>query len=298
MAERLLVSLDIDDPHNGLDLKVIQYLGGVKVTVNKKNFQAVCTFHRQYFDHLAIFCDCSALENLDDIISLLNYGSTKVFITYWQRKVIVEDRLLVDQDLHRLILSIDRSMFEEDPEDFTKNALNKIKAFVPGAPISIEILDKADWKALEVLRLVSEAEHSFKTYVTLVHNVQDHLAKAITDGHIPCIPASMLTINPEKYSYLLPAHLLITTGLQSDRPDRLFPTVVTDENGICLGLVYSNEKSVETALQTGCGVYHSRRHGLWVKGQESGNTQELISIGVDCDADALQFKVRQKGEGN
>jgi phosphoribosyl-ATP pyrophosphohydrolase/phosphoribosyl-AMP cyclohydrolase len=77
----------------------------------------------------------------------------------------------------------------------------------------------------------------------------------------------------------------------------LIPTVVVDENGECLGLVYSNHESVSEAVKTRKGVYFSRKRGLWVKGNESGNTQELLRIEVDCDRDALRFIVRQHGRG-
>ncbi len=86
--------------------------------------------------------------------------------------------------------------------------------------------------------------------------------------------------------------------LKSDRADGLYPTVVTDERGITLGLVYSSDESIAEALRTKRGVYHSRsRGGLWVKGETSGDTQELLSIAPDCDRDALRFTVRQAGVG-
>lgn len=84
----------------------------------------------------------------------------------------------------------------------------------------------------------------------------------------------------------------------SDRPDGLWPTIVADEHGIALGLVYSNEESVRAALETRRGVYHSRsRGGLWVKGETSGDEQDLLRIDADCDRDALRFTVRQRGTG-
>ncbi|MCO4747198.1 MAG: histidinol dehydrogenase [Proteobacteria bacterium] len=86
-----------------------------------------------------------------------------------------------------------------------------------------------------------------------------------------------------------------TAPLVSDRPDGLWPTVVTDERGVALGLVYSSAESVREALETGRGVYQSRTRGLWRKGESSGNIQELLSIRTDCDRDSLRFVVRQKG---
>lgn len=89
----------------------------------------------------------------------------------------------------------------------------------------------------------------------------------------------------------------IVAPLRSDRPDGLWPTVIVDELGVALGLVYSSRESLAEAVRIGRGVYHSRSRGLWVKGESSGDTQELIRIDLDCDRDALRFVVRQAGRG-
>jgi len=87
-------------------------------------------------------------------------------------------------------------------------------------------------------------------------------------------------------------------ALRSDRPDGLWPTIVSDERGVALGLVYSSLKSVDAAVESGRGVYFSRsRGGLWAKGETSGDTQRLIRIEADCDRDALRFIVDQQGGG-
>ncbi|MEZ6015210.1 MAG: phosphoribosyl-ATP diphosphatase [Planctomycetota bacterium] len=83
----------------------------------------------------------------------------------------------------------------------------------------------------------------------------------------------------------------------SDRADGLLPTIVTDEGGVALGLVYSSRASVRAALERGRGVYQSRQRGLWEKGSGSGATQELLRIELDCDRDALRFVVRQAAPG-
>jgi phosphoribosyl-ATP pyrophosphohydrolase len=85
--------------------------------------------------------------------------------------------------------------------------------------------------------------------------------------------------------------------LVSDRPDGLWPTVVCDERGVCLGLVYSNAESLRAAVDEGRGIYWSRRRGLWRKGETSGDVQELLRVEADCDRDALRFTVRQGGGG-
>jgi phosphoribosyl-AMP cyclohydrolase / phosphoribosyl-ATP pyrophosphohydrolase len=85
--------------------------------------------------------------------------------------------------------------------------------------------------------------------------------------------------------------------LVSDRPDGLWPTVVADEDDVALGLAYSSRESLRAAIETRRGVYHSRARGIWIKGESSGATQELLEVAADCDRDALRFRVRQTGDG-
>jgi phosphoribosyl-ATP pyrophosphohydrolase len=66
---------------------------------------------------------------------------------------------------------------------------------------------------------------------------------------------------------------------------------------MALGLAYSNLESLRVAVERRAGAYWSRRRGLWVKGETSGATQELLAIDLDCDRDALRFTVRQRGDG-
>ncbi|MBN1241697.1 MAG: phosphoribosyl-ATP diphosphatase [Spirochaetales bacterium] len=85
--------------------------------------------------------------------------------------------------------------------------------------------------------------------------------------------------------------------LVSERQDGLWPTVVRDERGLSLGLAWSDAESLREALETGAGVYRSRKRGLWRKGASSGNRQVLLRVEADCDRDALAFTVRQEGTG-
>jgi phosphoribosyl-ATP pyrophosphohydrolase len=89
----------------------------------------------------------------------------------------------------------------------------------------------------------------------------------------------------------------LAATLVSDRLDNLWSTIVADEHGRALGLCYSDAASLRAAYEERRGVYCSRTRGLWRKGESSGDKQELLRIGVDCDRDALLFTVRQKGRG-
>lgn len=99
------------------------------------------------------------------------------------------------------------------------------------------------------------------------------------------------------YTGKLPLAEAFAAPLVSDRSDGLWPTLVTDARGAALGLAYSNPESLAYAIEHGVGTYWSRKRGLWIKGQSSGNTQSLVRIDVDCDRDTLRFVVRQSGAG-
>jgi phosphoribosyl-AMP cyclohydrolase / phosphoribosyl-ATP pyrophosphohydrolase len=99
------------------------------------------------------------------------------------------------------------------------------------------------------------------------------------------------------YSGELALSAALTAPMTSDRPDGLWPTVVVDEAGATLGLVYSNLDSVTATLESGAGTYHSRKRGLWEKGATSGAGQEVVKIDLDCDRDTLRFTVRQSAPG-
>jgi len=81
-------------------------------------------------------------------------------------------------------------------------------------------------------------------------------------------------------------------------PGDVWPTVVCDEAGRTLGLVWSSRESLAHAVAERRGIYWSRsRQELWIKGETSGNTQQLLRVDLDCDRDALRFIVRQAGVG-
>jgi phosphoribosyl-AMP cyclohydrolase len=113
----------------------------------------------------------------------------------------------------------------------------------------------------------------------------------------PIIKAEHLTSSPKDHSDHLSVAQIALLGAKTDRPDGLYSTVVVDERGNALGLVYSSVESIAETVKTGTGVYQSRQRGLWHKGATSGATQEIISMSWDCDADCLCYTVKQAGKG-
>ncbi|KAJ2784599.1 trifunctional histidinol dehydrogenase [Coemansia interrupta] len=127
----------------------------------------------------------------------------------------------------------------------------------------------------------------------------DLLSQVAKAGADVVIPADVLALSGDDSGAHIPlAEAFVAgSGLTSDRADGLFTTVVVDEQCVCLGVVYSSVESIAAALTAGEGVYWSRRRGLWHKGLTSGATQTLVGINVDCDSDALCFRVQQNGAG-
>lgn len=68
------------------------------------------------------------------------------------------------------------------------------------------------------------------------------------------------------------------------------------DTGRVLMIAWMNEEAFRETVRTRRAVYFSRsRNKLWRKGEESGNYQEVRSIAVDCDADAVLLQVKQIG---
>jgi phosphoribosyl-AMP cyclohydrolase len=77
----------------------------------------------------------------------------------------------------------------------------------------------------------------------------------------------------------------------------LLPAIVQDCNsGKILMLAYISPESWEKTLEKGEAHYWSRsRREIWHKGDTSGHVQKIREILVDCDNDAVLFKVEQVG---
>ncbi|MDG2152122.1 MAG: bifunctional phosphoribosyl-AMP cyclohydrolase/phosphoribosyl-ATP diphosphatase HisIE [Polaribacter sp.] len=79
--------------------------------------------------------------------------------------------------------------------------------------------------------------------------------------------------------------------------DGLVPAIIQDattKNVLMLG--FMNEDALNKTLQTKLVTFFSRtKNRLWTKGEESGNTLDLVDIKLDCDKDTLLVQVNPKG---
>ena len=96
------------------------------------------------------------------------------------------------------------------------------------------------------------------------------------------------------------------SGAEQDETDELRPKFNADgliaaiaqdaDTQEVLMLAWMNADALKATIKTGRGTYWSRsRQALWIKGETSGHTQEVVDLKIDCDQDAVLLKVRQTG---
>lgn len=79
--------------------------------------------------------------------------------------------------------------------------------------------------------------------------------------------------------------------------DGLVPAIAQDaENGDILMVAWMNREALKKTVELGEAVYWSRsRKKLWHKGEESGHTQKVKEVRLDCDEDVVLLRIEQVG---
>lgn len=77
------------------------------------------------------------------------------------------------------------------------------------------------------------------------------------------------------------------------------PTIVQDvRNGQVLMLAYVNKEALDETLRSSMATFWSTsRNELWTKGATSGDFLKIIDIYLDCDQDAIVYRVEPQGQG-
>jgi phosphoribosyl-AMP cyclohydrolase / phosphoribosyl-ATP pyrophosphohydrolase len=77
----------------------------------------------------------------------------------------------------------------------------------------------------------------------------------------------------------------------------LVPVIAQDlRTGTVLMLAYADREALERTVESGRAHFWSRsRRELWEKGGTSGNIQTVVEVRVDCDGDAILYRVEQSG---
>lgn len=79
--------------------------------------------------------------------------------------------------------------------------------------------------------------------------------------------------------------------------DGLIPAIIQEEGtGRVLMMAWMNADSIRDTIETGKTHFWSRsRQKYWMKGESSGNTQQVKDVAYDCDGDTLLIQVEQIG---
>ncbi|KAL5636796.1 hypothetical protein ACGC1H_000685 [Rhizoctonia solani] len=229
-----------------------------------------------------VFPDAAAPPSVDQVATWLDRGASKVVVSL----ALAKDLLgLISPE--KLVLLLDTGS--------ASAVTDKIRATVSGVLLKTAAVDT------DLLESIKQFFKGLSFYVfpsaeTLPTTASIQALKQL--GATLVVPSSQLTLSSTSSSQLNIGDAFVAP-LTSDRPDGLFPTIVTAFNlgGRSLGLVYSSKESITESICTGKGVYQSRKHGLWRKGETSGAVQEVVSLSADCDSDSLQFSVIQHGTG-
>lgn len=283
MAVPLLAAVDITATvESGLTTTQLSYINNVYVDASESNYDTVLNYIVKNASQFQISVNVPSLQK-EEIISLLDAGAARVFTSYDQLQAL---KGTVDDS--RLVLILEAA----------HQSREKIVDAISDTSVGVYAHKVTDMDFIFGWLQEYGSNDRPPVYVSFVSAPK--LEDVVTIGKLsatPIVSNTLLTMDPAKDTSLLPVAEIFMAGVVSDRPDKLIATVVTDEQGVALGLVYSSNESVKESLRTGTGVYQSRKRGLWYKGATSGAVQELVRIDADCDQDCLRFVVRQKGTG-
>ncbi|KAJ5359387.1 Histidine biosynthesis trifunctional protein [Penicillium cataractarum] len=283
MATPFLISYP-SNPTSGLTLKQIAYFGRVLVKVS--TLAEAEQFLRQNFRALDVFVDATAISSAGDLVDVLNAGAAKILITLDQLTALSQEQSVPSSRL--LVSAPSDAQIDTFQQWIAADVTERNDASVCVTPAAVSA-------AATKLNISSDSPRLFTTFGDEAVS-EDAVNQVTQKGAIAILPSQALTVERDATGQISAAKLIASRAV-TDQANGLYATSVTDERGSCLGVVWSSDESIAEALRTGTGVYQSRKRGLWYKGQSSGDVQELIRIGFDCDADCLVFVVKQIGRG-
>lgn len=224
----------------------------------------------------ATIVECTDATTYDQAIDALNGGAEGVVIRTDQAPLLAE--LGADMVASRAIVAV------ADGQD--------VPAHLQPAGVLVECEHVPSEKSLQkYLKSMETSVSGRNVYVRAPFETLEHIRGVAQQGATAVVGTSQLCMDQSRDLDYVDALLCM---IQSDRADGLYPTlVVSDTCSASLGLVYSSVESVRASLTTGSAHYQSRKRGLWHKGATSGATQRVVQIRLDCDQDALEYRVEQ-----
>mmetsp|Transcript_8484 Transcript_8484/g.19861 ORF Transcript_8484/g.19861 Transcript_8484/m.19861 type:complete len:529 (-) Transcript_8484:400-1986(-) len=273
----------------------------------------------------ALFAADAAVSNPAGLVAALEHAKSTEALPAERLAVLLHVSLCAEEEPQRLLGLIEALAARngsgchecENPSTVGVVGAALIALVPPASAVDAEARNKAEavliaglasYARQDRLLLMVSGLHGQRgaSSVAELHKAGIHLAAPATLGFdqqpnsCAAAPALADAFAPVPYAegaMLYDVGSCLVAVARTDRPDKLFATLVDELSGPALGLVYSSEVSIIAAVRKGRGIYWSRsRQSLWQKGASSGAWQHLVRIDVDCDSDALRFVVEQHGE--
>ena len=283
-----------------------------KIKLNCKNRQKVddnfiIDYARSinYFGSIVI-SDSSSIDLLKGVCSVAecylmmdtpNLESIKLGLQMGVRKFIVPDReiekinKMVSKNIiiaritlkEKSVLNNDITDFKEELSDICSN----LKPYC--SEILIDWDDKIKIDQNTIFTIADSISGFIKFPLTLLDPNGQNSKELENKGINPFIRSSNVFSEEEMIK-------IFNSIPDFQKNDGLIPTIVQDDHDQILMLAYSSQDSLTQALKQKQGIYFSRsRKSIWIKGETSGNYQELYQVRYDCDQDTLLFTVHQLG---
>jgi phosphoribosyl-ATP pyrophosphohydrolase/phosphoribosyl-AMP cyclohydrolase/histidinol dehydrogenase len=217
----------------GLIRPQIGYFGAVYFTLGDNEVEKLFRVLQRH-GSIQAYINATQITSTDVIVSILDAGVHMVFIDQLQL-----ESLISYGDRVALVIS-------DDETENTKSAAG-------GVLISCG----EDLSACKVvLKKYKEAKTpAIFLFPNPKSNLQAYADLAREESVIALIPPPKLTMENVHSNDKLSVPAFLAASWTTDRDDHLIPTIVTDERGIALGLVYSSQESLSESLKTGTGQH-------------------------------------------
>lgn len=217
--------------HEGLTREQLGFLGCVYLTVGDDEVEKVLGFLQRHVSILA-YVNAANISTLDSILSILDAGAHTVF---------VQPSRINELKSYGGRVALATSQYETN--------------FSPNNGHGVLVDSKEDPIVREsTLKRYAESKASpIFLYLSSEDDIEDCTRQAQDYSAILIIRATKLTVNNDSENGRISVPAIISSSWVSDRSDHLIPTLVTNERGIALGLVYSNRESLSESLKSGQG---------------------------------------------
>ncbi|EEB07313.1 phosphoribosyl-AMP cyclohydrolase/phosphoribosyl- ATP pyrophosphohydrolase His7 [Schizosaccharomyces japonicus yFS275] len=268
------------------NLKWLKYTGRVEIRMTSSEvFEQNVKKLTKLSEVVDTIVDCSSLS-IDQCYSVLNAGALAIAVT--------EEMLPELSSITPSRLVLKTSCTDVEKLEKCLQFASSIQLVACESGYRPEFLEKMSKIVSQETMIEGGSRVLYLEYPSMPS--MEQLKSISVHSVTPVLTSAFLTVDKAETDKLHLADLILVNAV-TDRPDGLYTTLVVDELGGALGLVYSSKESVAESMKTGTGVYQSRKRGLWYKGATSGAVQHLIRIDLDCDHDCIRFVVYQTGKG-